>query len=188
MLWKRSLDILLGAPALIVLAIPIALIAILVRATSPGPAIHWSNRVGRYNRNFRMPKFRTMYTSTPDLPTHLLQDPGKWITPVGRVLRKTSLDELPQLWSVVKGDMSLVGPRPALHNQDDLVALRTARGVDRLRPGITGWAQINGRDELPIPVKAELDAEYLARSSLWFDLRIIFRTFVKVFGRDGVSH
>jgi len=181
-------DILGALAGLIVLALPLMAIAILVRLESPGPALHWSKRVGRSNRIFMMPKFRTMRLGTPDVATHLLNDPDQWITPLGRFLRRTSLDELPQLWSVLRGDMSLVGPRPALFNQDDLVALRTAAGVHALRPGVTGWAQINGRDELPIPEKVRLDREYLERMSVAFDLRIILSTARAALSGRGVSH
>lgn len=185
---KRVLDIAGGLAGLVLLSPVLLALAIAVRLESPGPALHWSRRVGRANEIFLMPKFRTMRTGAPDVATHLLSDADQWITPLGRFLRRTSLDELPQLWSVVKGDMSLVGPRPALFNQDDLVALRTKAGVDALRPGLTGWAQINGRDELPIPQKVDLDAEYLRRMSLAFDLRIICGTaWAAVTGR-GVSH
>lgn len=163
-------------------------LGVAVRLDSPGPALHWSRRVGRDNAIFRMPKYRTMRTDTPDVATHLLPDPERWITPLGRFLRRTSLDELPQLWSVLIGDMSLVGPRPALFNQDDLVALRTQAGVHRLRPGVTGWAQINGRDDLPIPEKVRLDAVYLQRRSLAFDVSIIVRTALSAARGTGVSH
>ena len=185
---KRGFDILLATAGLIVGSPVLLALALAVRLDSPGPAIHWSRRVGRGNRIFRMPKFRTMRTDTPDVATHLLEDPGRWVTPLGRFLRRSSLDELPQLWSVLAGDMSLVGPRPALHSQDDLVALRTAAGVERLRPGVTGWAQINGRDELPIPEKVKLDAEYLARMSFGFDLAIILATARAAVTAKGVSH
>ncbi|WP_334164281.1 sugar transferase [Phenylobacterium sp.] len=185
---KRLLDI-VGALAGLVVLWPVLLaVGVAVRLDSPGPALHWSRRVGRGNRIFPMPKFRTMRTDTPDVATHLLADPDQWITPLGRFLRRTSLDELPQLWSVLKGDMSLVGPRPALFNQDDLVALRTEAGVHRLRPGLTGWAQINGRDELPIPEKVRLDREYLERRSLAFDLRILLGTALAAVSGRGVSH
>ena len=156
--------------------------------TSPGPSLYWSDRVGRDNRIFRMPKFRTMRVGTPALPTHLLAAPASHLTPIGTLLRKSSLDEIPQLWTILKGDMSFVGPRPALFNQSDLIELRTARGVSQLLPGLTGWAQINGRDELPIPEKVRLDAEYLQRRSLWFDLWILWRTAFKVVAQDGVAH
>jgi len=185
---KRATDVLVSAVALIVLAVPLLLIALVVRATSAGPAIHWSKRVGRDNALFLMPKFRTMRIDTPQVATHLMSDPQRWLTPVGGFLRKTSLDELPQLISVLKGDMSLVGPRPALFNQDDLVALRTEAGVHALRPGLTGWAQVNGRDELPIPVKVGLDAEYLERRSFWLDLKILGLTLAGVLKSKGVSH
>ena len=163
-------------------------VALLVRFTSPGPILYWSDRVGRNNTIFKMPKFRTMRIDTPAVATHLLGDPDRWLTPVGKFLRKSSLDELPQLFSILKGDMSIVGPRPALFNQDDLITLRTDKGVHRLTPGLTGWAQINGRDELPIPVKVEFDEYYLNNRSFALDLRIIFLTFVKVVKREGVTH
>mgnify|MGYP001021931066 CR=1 FL=1 len=185
---KRLFDLLLAIAAALVLALPIALAALMVRLTSPGPALYWSDRVGRHNRIFKMPKFRSMRIGTPAVATHLLQDPKVYLTPIGSFLRKSSLDELPQLWSILVGDMSFVGPRPALFNQDDLVALRTEFGVHELVPGLTGWAQINGRDELPIPEKVKLDVEYLRRQSFWFDIRILWLTFVKVIRRDGVSH
>jgi O-antigen biosynthesis protein WbqP len=185
---KRLFDLVLALMATLVLAIPILLVAVLVRLTSPGPALYWSNRIGARNCIFRMPKFRTMRIGTPAVATHLLTNPAAYLTPIGGLLRRSSLDELPQLWSILKGDMSFVGPRPALFNQDDLVALRTERGIDRLVPGLTGWAQVNGRDDLPIPVKVEFDAEYLHRQSLWFDLRILALTALKVVRRDGVSH
>ncbi|MCH8830908.1 MAG: sugar transferase, partial [Planctomycetes bacterium] len=164
-----------------------ALIAIAVKLTSKGPAWYWSDRVGRLNRIFRMPKFRTMRIETPQVASHLLEDPNRWLTPIGNLLRRTSLDELPQLWSVLKGDMSFVGPRPALFNQDDLIALRTKHGVHELPVGVTGWAQINGRDESPIPEKVAFDVEYLQKRSLWFDLKIIGITAWKVIRRDGTS-
>ena len=185
---KRLFDLLLGLCAAVVLALPILVVAILVRLTSKGPALYWSDRVGKGNAIFRMPKFRSMRTDTPAVATHLLPDPNAWLTPIGAFLRKSSLDELPQLWSILKGDMSFVGPRPALFNQDDLIALRNERGVHELVPGLTGWAQVNGRDELPIPQKVELDVEYLQCHSLLFDLRILWLTVVKVLRRDGVSH
>lgn len=185
---KRLFDLLLGLLALAVLLLPLLLVALLVRFTSPGPVLYWSDRVGRHNRIFKMPKFRSMRVGTPAVATHLLTDPRGYLTPVGSFLRKSSLDELPQLWSILKGDMSFVGPRPALYNQDDLIALRTEAGVHELVPGLTGWAQVNGRDELPIPQKVALDAEYLRRRSLAFDCHIIWLTFLKVVQRDGVSH
>lgn len=185
---KRALDIAASLAGLVLLSPLFLVLAVAVRLGSPGPMLHWSRRVGRRNRIFSMPKFRTMRTGAPNVATHLLDDPDAWITPVGRTLRRSSLDELPQLWSVLKGDMSLVGPRPALFNQDDLVALRTEAGVDALRPGLTGWAQINGRDELPIPEKARLDREYLERMSLAFDLRIIAATALAAVSGRGVTH
>ncbi len=185
---KRLFDLVLALSGAVLLALPLLLVALAVKLTSPGPILHWSDRVGRYNRIFRMPKFRSMRVGTPAVATHLLDDPDVWLTPIGAFLRKTSLDELPQLWSILVGDMSIVGPRPALFNQDDLVALRTERGVHELVPGLTGWAQVNGRDELPIPRKVELDAEYLRRRSFMFDLRILWQTVVKVLKGDGVSH
>lgn len=185
---KRLFDLLLTVIGAVVLALPLLMVALAVRLTSPGPVLYWSDRIGRHNRIFRMPKFRSMRIGTPAVATHLLQDPDAWLTPIGAFLRKTSLDELPQLWSILAGDMSIVGPRPALFNQDDLIALRTERGVHELVPGLTGWAQVNGRDELPIPQKVELDVEYLRRRSLLFDLRILWLTVVKVLRRDGVSH
>jgi len=185
---KRTFDSVVAALLAIVLAVPIAAIAVLVRLTSPGPALYWSDRVGRNNVIFRMPKFRSMRIDTPAVATHMLQNPEQWLTPIGSFLRKSSLDELPQLWCILKGDMSFVGPRPALFNQDDLIALRTEKGVHELVPGLTGWAQVNGRDELPIPQKVALDAEYLRRRSFLFDLWILWLTVVKVVRRDGVSH
>jgi O-antigen biosynthesis protein WbqP len=185
---KRIFDLALAVLAAVVLALPVLLVALAVRLTSPGPALYWSDRVGRHNRIFRMPKFRSMRIGTPAVATHLLKDPKVYLTPIGSFLRKSSLDELPQLWSILVGDMSFVGPRPALFNQDDLIALRTERGVHELVPGLTGWAQINGRDELPIPEKVKLDVEYLQRQSLSFDIRILWLTFLKVVRRDGVSH
>lgn len=185
---KRLFDLSLALFTSLVLAIPVTLIAIAVRLTSAGPALYWSDRVGRNNKLFKMPKFRSMRIGTPAVATHLLQDPAVYLTPIGSFLRKSSLDELPQLWSILVGDMSLVGPRPALFNQHDLIALRTQHGVENLVPGLTGWAQVNGRDELPIPEKVELDVQYLQRQSLVFDLRILWLTFVKVLRRDGVTH
>jgi O-antigen biosynthesis protein WbqP len=185
---KRFFDLFLVLTAGVILILPIMVVAVAVRLTSSGPALYWSDRVGRHNRIFRMPKFRSMRIGTPAVATHLLQDPDAWLTPIGAFLRKTSLDELPQLWSILVGDMSFVGPRPALFNQDDLVALRTERGVHEMVPGLTGWAQVNGRDELPIPDKVALDVEYLQRRSFLFDLRILWLTVVKVLRRDGISH
>jgi O-antigen biosynthesis protein WbqP len=185
---KRVVDLLLAIVAALVLSVPAAIVALLVRVSSPGPVLYWSQRVGRTNRLFRMPKFRTMRIETPAVATHLLENPAAWLTPVGGFLRRSSLDELPQLWSILVGDMSIVGPRPALYNQDDLIALRTAEGVDDLIPGLTGWAQINGRDELSIPDKVRLDVEYLRRRSLAFDLQIMVLTGVRALFGDGVSH
>ena len=185
---KRVFDLLLAVAAAAVLALPVLLVALAVRLTSPGPALYWSNRVGRRNVIFKMPKFRSMRVGTPAVATHLLADPKAHLTPIGSFLRKSSLDELPQLWSILVGDMSFVGPRPALFNQHDLIALRTELGVDTLVPGLTGWAQVNGRDELPIPDKVRLDAAYLAQRSLGFDIRILWLTFIKVIRRDGVTH
>lgn len=185
---KRMFDLVLAVFAGMLLLIPVLLVALAVRLTSPGPVLYLSDRVGRYNRIFKMPKFRSMRTDTPAVATHLLSNPGAYLTPIGSFIRKTSLDELPQLWSILKGDMSFVGPRPALYNQDDLIALRTEKGVHTLVPGLTGWAQVNGRDELPIPAKVALDEEYLNRRSTMFDIKIIWLTFVKVLRRDGVSH
>lgn len=185
---KRAFDLILGVLAVMVLLVPLVFVALAVRLSSKGPALFWSDRVGRNNVIFKMPKFRSMRVGTPAVATHLLADPKSHLTPIGSFLRKSSLDELPQLWSILMGDMSFVGPRPALFNQHDLVALRTQRGVHALVPGLTGWAQVNGRDELPIPAKVDLDAAYLQRQSLWFDLRILWLTFVKVVQRDGVTH
>lgn len=185
---KRLFDLGLSLVALAILLLPLLVVALLVRFTSQGPVLYWSDRVGRYNRIFKMPKFRSMRMGTPAVATHLLGNPQACLTPVGGFLRKSSLDELPQLWSILCGDMSFVGPRPALFNQDDLIALRTEAGVDQLLPGLTGWAQINGRDELPIREKVRLDAEYLKRRSFLFDLSILWITFLKVLRRDGVSH
>jgi O-antigen biosynthesis protein WbqP len=185
---KRLFDLVVALVVAVFLALPIVITALAVRLTSPGPALYWSDRVGRHNRIFKMPKFRSMRIDTPAMATHLLQNPEQWLTPIGSFLRKSSLDELPQLWSILKGDMSFVGPRPALFNQDDLIALRTEKGVHELVPGLTGWAQVNGRDELPIPQKVALDAEYLERRSLLFDIKILWLTALKVLARDGVSH
>ncbi len=185
---KRAIDLILLMIALVFLAIPMLIVAIMVKITSPGPIVFWSDRVGQYNRIFRMPKFRTMQVNTPNVATHLLVGAGSYLTPVGGFLRKSSLDELPQLWSVLLGNMSFVGPRPALYNQDDLIAMRTARGVEVLVPGITGWAQVNGRDELDLEQKVNLDAQYLLRRSTGFDFYILYLTVLKVFKREGVSH
>lgn len=185
---KRLLDLALALALLPFLALPLLAVAAAVRLTSPGPALYWSDRVGRHNRIFRMPKFRSMRTDTPAVATHLLNQPERYLTPIGSFLRQSSLDELPQLWSILTGDMSFVGPRPALFNQHDLIALRTERGIDALAPGLTGWAQINGRDELPIAVKVDFDHWYLQHRSLRLDLKILWRTARKVLARDGVSH
>ena len=185
---KRLFDLAVAVVAAVFLALPIVMTALAVRLTSPGPALYWSDRVGRHNRIFKMPKFRSMRIDTPAVATHLLQNSDQWLTPIGSFLRKSSLDELPQLWNILKGDMSFVGPRPALFNQDDLIALRTEKGVHQLVPGLTGWAQVNGRDELPIPQKVQLDAEYLERRTLLFDMKILWMTALKVLARDGVSH
>jgi O-antigen biosynthesis protein WbqP len=185
---KRLMDLLLTVIAAIILLPVAALVALAVRLTSRGPALYWSDRIGHNEQIFRMPKFRTMNVGTPAVATHLMRDPRAALTPVGGFLRRTSLDEIPQLWSVFTGDMSMVGPRPALFNQDDLVLLRRSAGVNALRPGITGWAQVNGRDELPIPIKVEFDREYLERQSLLFDLGIILRTAGKLLGDKTVTH
>ncbi len=185
---KRLFDLMLAAVAACFLLVPVLIVAALVRLTSKGPALYWSDRVGRNNVIFKMPKFRSMRVGTPAVATHLLPNARSHLTPIGSFLRKSSLDELPQLWSILAGDMSFVGPRPALFNQQDLIALRTEQGVHTLVPGLTGWAQVNGRDELPIPEKVKLDVAYLQRQSLWFDIRILWLTFVKVLRRDGVSH
>ncbi|MEO1896156.1 MAG: sugar transferase [Methylococcales bacterium] len=185
---KRVFDLILSVVAIVILLLPIIVIAFLVRLTSKGPALYWSDRVGVNNSIFKMSKFRSMKIDTPAVATHLLADPKTVLTPIGDFLRKSSLDELPQLWCILKGEMSFVGPRPALFNQDDLIALRTEKGVEKVLPGLTGWAQINGRDELPIPQKVELDKEYVQRQSFEFDLYILWLTFIKVIKRDGVSH
>ena len=185
---KRLFDFFLSIFAIVILAIPLLITATVVHLTSPGPILFWSKRVGRNNQIFQMPKFRSMRIETPAVATHLLQNPDQWLTPIGSYLRKSSLDELPQLWCILMGEMSFVGPRPALFNQDDLIELRTVRGVHQLVPGLTGWAQVNGRDEVPIPKKVELDYEYVQRRSFLFDLKILWMTALKVIVRDGVSH
>lgn len=185
---KRNFDIFVGLLLFILLVIPILLVAITIKVTSKGSVLYWSERVGRENVNFMMPKFRSMQFNTPQLATHLMIDPSEYLSPIGGFLRRSSLDEIPQLFSILKGDMSFVGPRPALFNQDDLVALRTEKWVDQLTPGLTGWAQVNGRDELPIPEKVALDVEYMERQSFWFDMKILWLTVLKVVRRDGVSH
>ena len=185
---KRLFDLSFSIALLLLLIIPMLLIAITIRLTSKGPALYWSERVGRNNKIFKMPKFRSMQITTPNVATHLLDNPNSYLSPIGLFLRTTSLDELPQLFSVINGDMSFVGPRPALFNQDDLINLRTKEGVDKLLPGITGWAQVNGRDELSIPDKVALDVEYMNRKSFFFDLKIIWMTFLKVINSQGISH
>ena len=185
---KRLSDLVLVILVSHVLMVPLALIALAVRLTSKGPILYWSDRVGRDNRIFRMPKVRTMHSDTPTVATHMLGDPASWLTPIGAFLRKSSLDELPQLWSILVGDMTLVGPRPALFNQLDLITMRTETGVHALTPGLTGWAQVNGRDELPIPQKVKFDVEYMSRQSFTFDLFILWLTVLKVIRGDGVAH
>ena len=181
-------DLTLVLVAGLLLALPVFMVMLAVRLTSPGPALYWSDRVGRHNQLFKMPKFRSMRIDTPAVATHLLSNPEQWLTPIGSFLRRTSLDELPQLWSILKGDMSFVGPRPALFNQDDLIKLRTEKGVHEVLPGLTGWAQINGRDEIPIPQKVQLDVEYVHRQSFFFDIKILWMTALKVVAKDGISH
>ena len=185
---KRVFDLFVGAILLLSLMIIMLFIAISIRLSSKGPALYWSDRIGKNNKIFKMPKFRSMLTGTPSVATHLLDNPDANLSPIGSFLRSTSLDELPQLFSVLKGDMSFVGPRPALFNQDDLITLRTEKGVDKILPGITGWAQVNGRDELSIPDKVALDVEYLNHQSFWFDIKILWLTLLKVISRSGVSH
>ncbi len=185
---KRVFDLFLAIFVGCLLICPIAILVILIRVTSTGPIFYWSQRFGKGNLLFSMPKFRSMRMDTPAVATHLLKNPELWLTPIGSFLRKSSLDELPQLWCILKGDMSFVGPRPALFNQDDLIAMRTEQGVHQLVPGLTGWAQVNGRDELPMPRKVELDYEYLQRKSFLFDLKILWMTVLKVVVRDGLSH
>ena len=185
---KQITDLLLGITILALLAAPMLLISIAVRLSSKGPSLYWSDRFGKNNKLFKMPKFRSMLLDTPAVATNLLDNPDVYLTPIGRFLRRSSLDELPQLFSVLKGDMSLVGPRPALFNQEDLIALRSEKGVDKLLPGITGWAQVNGRDELSIPDKVAFDVKYLNCQSFWFDMKILWMTFLNVIKRDGVSH
>jgi len=185
---KRAFDIVLSVLLLLLFSLPLLLVAMAVKVTSEGPVLHWSKRIGKGNKLFLMPKFRSMKINTPQVATHLLSNADSHLTPVGGFIRKTSLDELPQLWSVLNGDMSFVGPRPALFNQDDLVKLRTDLGISNLRPGITGWAQVNGRDELPIPVKVEFDNYYYKNASLFLDLKILFLTAYKVVNAEGVKH
>ena len=185
---KRVFDLVVALSAIIIFFVPAIIVTFLVKLSSKGPSLYWSDRMGKNNIIFKMPKFRSMKVDTPAVATHLLSDPKNFLTPIGNFLRKSSLDELPQLWTIIEGDMSFVGPRPALFNQDDLIALRTEKGVHVLLPGLTGWAQINGRDELPIPQKVVLDVEYLHRQSLWLDIKIIWLTFIRVIKKDGVSH
>ena len=185
---KRVFDLAVSFFSIIVFSLPLGLMALLVKLDSKGPVLYWSHRVGRGNAIFKMPKFRTMQVGTPAVATHLFSDSGQYLTPAGSFLRKSSLDELPQLWSILVGDMSFVGPRPALFNQDDLISLRTQYGVDKLVPGLTGWAQVNGRDELSIPDKVQYEVEYLQKQSFWFDMKILGLTFLKVVRRAGVSH
>ena len=185
---KRIFDFVVGLFFLGLLAIPNLLIAVMIRVTSEGPVLYWSDRIGQRNVIFRMPKFRTMRLDTPAVATHLMNDPDAFLSPIGGFLRRTSLDELPQLISILKGDMSFVGPRPALFNQDDLIALRTEKDVNQLVPGLTGWAQVNGRDELPISDKVSLDVEYMELQSFWLDLKILWMTILKVVRRVGVAH
>ncbi len=185
---KRLLDLVLAIILSVLFAVPMIVLALAVRLTSPGPILFWSDRVGRDDYMFKMPKFRSMKTNTPAVATHLLKNPQSFLTPIGGFLRRSSLDELPQIWSILVGDMSFVGPRPALYNQDDLIALRAERQVNTLVPGLTGWAQINGRDELSIAAKVDLDVEYMQKQSFFFDMYILYLTFIKVLGRDGVTH
>ena len=184
----KIIDLSLSFLLTIALSIILLVVAILIRSSSKGPSLYWSDRVGKNNKIFKMPKFRSMLIDAPTVATHLLDNPDAYLSPIGGFLRSTSLDELPQLFSVLRGDMSFVGPRPALYNQDDLITLRIEKGVDKLLPGITGWAQVNGRDELSIPDKVALDVEYLNRQSFWFDMKILWMTFLKVIRRDDVSH
>jgi len=185
---KRVVDLLLAVFSILVLVVPVLLVALMVRVTSDGPVLYWSDRVGQFNKLFQMPKFRSMRVDTPAVATHLLDEPARFFTPIGKFLRQTSLDELPQLWCILNGKMSFVGPRPALFNQDDLIELRTQSGVHELVPGLTGWAQVNGRDELPIPDKVQLDVEYLKKRSMLFDMKILWMTFRKVLRHEGVRH
>ena len=185
---KRGFDFVVATVLLVLSLVPMLLVAFVVRTTSKGPALYWSDRVGQRNKIFRMPKFRSMRQDAPALATHLMGDPDDFLTPIGGFLRRSSLDELPQLFSILKGDMSFVGPRPALHNQEDLIYLRTENGMGQLLPGLTGWAQVNGRDELPIPEKVAFDVEYLEKMSFWFDMKILWMTFLKVVQRDGISN
>lgn len=185
---KRIFDLVAGMSALIVLIVPIMIVAIVIKLTTKGTVFYWSDRVGKWNVNFKMPKFRTMLMETPDVATNLMTDPGVFLTPIGKFLRRTSIDEFPQIWSILKGDMSFVGPRPALYNQDDLIVMRTEKGVDQLLPGLTGWAQVNGRDELSISEKVALDIEYIERKSFIFDMQILLLTFIKIIKGEDISH
>ncbi len=185
---KRIFDLFIGVILLIFLFTPMILITIAILLTSRGPVLYWSDRVGKNNKTFRMPKFRSMLIGTPTIATHLLDNPSAYLSPIGSFLRRSSLDELPQLFSVLKGDMSFVGPRPALFNQDELITLRREKGIDKLLPGITGWAQVNGRDILSVTDKIDLDEVYMQRQSFWFDMKILWMTFLKVIKQDGVSH
>lgn len=185
---KRAIDLLLGITALLIFAVPLCILAVIVKLTSKGPVLYWSDRVGQDNEIFSMPKLRTMLVDTPVVATHLLTNPDQFLSPVGGFLRKSSLDEIPQLWSIIRGDMSVVGPRPALFNQENLIEMRTKVGVHTVRPGLTGWAQINGRDELPLVEKVKLDVDYMARQSFSFDMKVIFLTILKVIRRDGITH
>lgn len=185
---KRFFDLIFVVIAITILSVPIFFIYLAIRLTSEGPAVYWSDRVGRGNIIFRLPKFRSMRVGTPVMATHLLKDPKLYLTPIGSFLRKSSLDELPQLWSILRGDMSIVGPRPALSNQNDLIELRTSKGVHHLTPGLTGWAQVNGRDDLSIAKKVNFDVEYLKKKSFIFDLKILYLTFIKIIRREGIHH
>ena len=185
---KRLFDLVVAGTLSIVLLVPMLLIAVVVGVVSEGPFLYWSDRIGQRNVIFRMPKFRTMRLDAPAVATHLMTNPDKYLSLIGGFLRRTSLDEFPQLFSILKGDMSFVGPRPALFNQYDLIALRREKTVDQLLPGLTGWAQVNGRDELPIPEKVAMDVEYMERRSFWFDMKILWMTLVNVVRKDGISH
>ncbi len=185
---KRLFDFILATILVIILLVPMLFIALMIRLTSKGPVLYWSDRVGFANSIYKMPKFRSMRIDTPEVATHLMSNPEEFLSPIGRFLRRTSLDELPQLFSILKGDMSFVGPRPALFNQNDLITLRSENGLDKLLPGLTGWEQVNGRDELSIPDKVALEVEYMQKKSFWFDLKILWMTFLKVISNQGVSH
>ena len=185
---KRPFDLILATVLVIILLVPMFFIALMIRLTSKGPVLYWSDRVGFNNTIYKMPKFRSMRIDTPQVATHLMSNPEEFLSPIGRFLRQTSLDEIPQLLSILKGDMSFVGPRPALYNQEDLITLRSNHGLHKLIPGLTGWAQVNGRDDLSIPEKVLLEVEYMHKKSFWFDLKILWLTFLKVINRKGVSH